>query len=242
MAKFYPRSEFVGIDMADVFVTENKPSNVTFKVANAGIGFEFEDESFDFVFQRFLVMGFPTEQYLYSIKEIKRILKPEGYIEILELINDYREGGPALTKISSWSKSFVVFYFTYFFVFFFLLVHQALEARQMDSFIANKIPNYLLDAGYKNVRDFDYAVSIGNNSKRKTKEVSNNNLLGSWGGELGQLHLAIQKLALPAVEVMVTELTPITSEQYNVALEQAFKEVDQYKASTHYKLIYATKE
>ncbi|KAG1440166.1 hypothetical protein G6F56_012027 [Rhizopus delemar] len=206
MAKFYPRSEFVGIDMADVFVTENKPSNVTFKVANAGIGFEFEDESFDFVFQRFLVMGFPTEQYLYSIKEIKRILKPEGYIEILELINDYREGGPALTKISSW-------------------IHQALEARQMDSFIANKIPNYLLDAGYKNVRDFDYAVSIG-----------------SWGGELGQLHLAIQKLALPAVEVMVTELTPITSEQYNVALEQAFKEVDQYKASTHYKLIYATKE
>lgn len=104
MAHLYPNSEFIGIDMANVFHTENKPVNASFKIMNAGTGIEFEDESFDFVFQRFLVMGFPTDQYILSIKEMKRILKPEGAIEILEMVNNYNNGGPAFNNISLWSR------------------------------------------------------------------------------------------------------------------------------------------
>lgn len=104
MARLYPNSEFVGIDMADVFVTEDKPENVTFKIMNAGTGLEFEDESFDFVFQRFLVMGFSTNQYILSVKEMKRILKEGGCIEILELVNSYINASPAFVNINNWSK------------------------------------------------------------------------------------------------------------------------------------------
>ena len=104
MARLYPNSEFIGIDMAEVFVTQDKPVNASFKVMNAGTGMEFEDESFDFVFQRFLVMGFPLEQYLLSVKEMKRILKPEGAIETLELVNEYKNAGPAFKNINTWSK------------------------------------------------------------------------------------------------------------------------------------------
>lgn len=104
MARLYPNSEFIGIDMADVFVTKDKPENATFTIMNAGTGLDFEDESFDFVFQRFLVMGFPIEQYLLSVKEMKRILKPGGAIEVLELVNDYKNAGPAFKNINNWSK------------------------------------------------------------------------------------------------------------------------------------------
>jgi ubiquinone/menaquinone biosynthesis C-methylase UbiE len=90
--------------MADVFVTDDLPPNVTFQILNAGTGLEyFEDESFDFVFQRFLVMGFSTEQYIRSVQEMKRILKVGGAIEVLELVNDYKNAGPAFKNINLWS-------------------------------------------------------------------------------------------------------------------------------------------
>ncbi|EIE82230.1 hypothetical protein RO3G_06935 [Rhizopus delemar RA 99-880] len=191
MARLYPKSKFVGIDMANVFITKNMPSNVTFKIANAGTRLEFEDQSFDFVFQRFLVMGLTTEQYLGSIHEMKRVLKEGGSIEILELISDYQNRGPFLDKICSWT---------------------------------NKIPNYLLNTGYNHIQIFNYNVPIG-----------------SWGGELGKLHFDIQKLALLAVGVMVTHLTLIKYEEYVHNLEEAFKEFEEYRVYTLYKLIYATK-
>lgn len=105
MARKYPNSEFIGIDMADVFVTDDLPPNVTFKILNASTQLDtFEDESFEFVFQRFLVMGFPIEQYLKSLQELKRILKPGGAIEVLELVNEFKNGGPYFKKVEAWSK------------------------------------------------------------------------------------------------------------------------------------------
>jgi ubiquinone/menaquinone biosynthesis C-methylase UbiE len=104
MALLYPKSHFIGIDMANVFITADLPSNVQFHIVNAAKGLPFENASFDFVFQRFLVMGFPTETYKHSVQEIKRVLKPQGKIEILELVNHYTDPSPAFSKISSWSK------------------------------------------------------------------------------------------------------------------------------------------
>lgn len=111
MARMYPNSQFIGIDMADVFVTEDKPPNVTFMIMNAGTGLEFEDEYFDFVFQRFLVMGFSKEQYLLSVKEMKRILKSGGFIEVLELVNEYKNAGPAFKNINTWSKYLTIYFY-----------------------------------------------------------------------------------------------------------------------------------
>ena len=121
MAKLYPSSEFIAIDMADIFMTQDIPPNVTFKQMNAGVGLDFEDESFDFVFQRFLVMGFPTDQYLLSIQEMKRLLKPGGAIEILELINKFENASPAFDRFCSWGKETrKSTYISYWFGFFFL--------------------------------------------------------------------------------------------------------------------------
>ncbi|KAI7900921.1 S-adenosyl-L-methionine-dependent methyltransferase [Cokeromyces recurvatus] len=208
MARLYPNSEFIGIDMADVFINQDLPSNVTFKILNAGTTglSQFEDDSFDFVFQRFLVMGFPLDQYLWSIQEMKRILKPGGSIEILELVNEYKNGGPAFKNMNTW-------------------IDKALSSRNMDSFIADKIARFLKEAGYKDIKEIDYDVPIG-----------------TWGGLNGEIYLAIQKLALPAVKVMVTELVPfVTNEIYEDNLKLAFEEVETGHISTRFRLIYAFK-
>lgn len=106
----------------------------------------------------------------------------------------------------------------------FALVNEALVARNMDSFVADKISTFLADAGYQGIKDINYDVPIG-----------------AWGDYPGKLFLAIQRLALPAVKVMITELTSVTSEVYDVNMEKAFKEVDVFNVSTRFRLIYATK-
>ncbi|KAI8890271.1 S-adenosyl-L-methionine-dependent methyltransferase [Backusella circina FSU 941] len=199
MAKLYPNSEFIGIDMAKFFVTKDLPSNVTFKNMNITTGLNFQDEHFDFVFQRFLVMGLPPDQYKQCLKEIKRILKPGGSIEIIELVNDYAKAGPAFKQISEWSKN-------------------------MDSFIADKISGFFSDTGFIDIKDKNYNVPIG-----------------TWGNETGKAFLEIQKLALPAVQVMVTQLTPVTAEEYEKTMKEAFEEVERYTISTRFRLIYAIK-
>ncbi|KAI9305782.1 S-adenosyl-L-methionine-dependent methyltransferase [Cunninghamella echinulata] len=142
MARLYPNSKFIGIDMANVFATNDLPPNLEFKIINAVNGLPFEDESFHFVFQRFLVMGFPTDQYKNSIQELKRVLKKGGVIEILELVNDYKNAPPSLVKISSW-------------------IDDALTSRGMDSFIADKISSFLNDSGFNDIQDINYTIPIG---------------------------------------------------------------------------------
>jgi hypothetical protein len=94
----------------------------------------------------------------------------------------------------------------------------------MDSFIADKISTFLSEAGFVDIRDINYDVPIG-----------------SWGGSIGELYLDVQRLALPAVRVMITELTSVTTQEYKDNLALAFKEVEQFQVSTRFKLIYATK-
>ncbi|KAI8330463.1 S-adenosyl-L-methionine-dependent methyltransferase [Chlamydoabsidia padenii] len=199
MAVMYPHSQFIGIDMADVFISDDThPPNLQFRLVNAAKGLPFEDESFDFVFQRFLVMGFPTEKYKQSIQEIKRVLKPNGAIEILELVNDYTDPSPALTKIASWSKN-------------------------MDSYIGDKISLFLQEAGFQGIKDINYNVPIG------------------WGGEAGELYLAIQRLALPAVGVMVMQLTFVTEDEYKETTREALAVTDEFHSATRFRLVCARK-
>ncbi|KAI7868757.1 S-adenosyl-L-methionine-dependent methyltransferase [Spinellus fusiger] len=205
MARDYPNSQFVAIDMADVFVTENLPPNVTFHVSNAGNGLMFEDNSFDFVFQRYLVMGFSVQQYKKSIQEMKRVLKPSGRMEVLEFVVDYIDGGPALQQVTDW-------------------ISQAMTARNLDCFIADHISDYFQKAGLSEIKDIQYTIPIG-----------------SWGGECGERFLAIQRLALPAVKVLVTELVGILPEEYERVMQRAFEEADTYETTTRLRLIHGQK-
>lgn len=65
--------------------------------------------------------------------------------------------------------------------------------------------------------------------------------LGPWDNDAGELFLAIQHLALPAVKVMVTQLVSVAEDEYDQTVQQAFDEANTGNVSTRFRLIYAKK-
>ncbi|CAG8806586.1 1593_t:CDS:2, partial [Gigaspora rosea] len=94
----YPTAKIIGIDISSNQPTQIKPINFEFIKANALEGLPFEDNTFDFVFQRFLVSGYTTDKWPYVISEIVRVLKPGGFVELCEPSN-VTGGGPVTRRL-----------------------------------------------------------------------------------------------------------------------------------------------
>lgn len=86
MAREYPNSNFVGADLLDVFKVsaEIAPPNVQFQIANT-LELPFEDNSFDYVFQRLQTACFRVNEWPIAIKELVRVTKPGGWVELGKL-------------------------------------------------------------------------------------------------------------------------------------------------------------
>ncbi|KAG2184078.1 hypothetical protein INT44_009093 [Umbelopsis vinacea] len=205
MAKKYPKSQFIGIDITANFPLVEAHDNISFQVINAGTGLPFSDGEFDYVFQRFLVMGFSVDQYRLVIKEINRVLKSGGTIEILEMVSKYNDAGPWFQKIGNW-------------------IEKALQLSGLDPTIATKLAGMLQDAGFSHVTDRLRRIPIG-----------------SWGGSLGDMYLAIQKLALPAVMTMVIHLGVTTKEAFRAVMSKAIEESSEHNTSGDFHIVCAIK-
>ncbi|KAJ3081218.1 hypothetical protein HK100_009929, partial [Physocladia obscura] len=59
-------------------------------------GLPYEDNTFDFVHQRYLVAGLQKTQFPAVIRELMRVTKPGGWIELVELDATFSRCGPIL--------------------------------------------------------------------------------------------------------------------------------------------------
>ncbi|CAG8561962.1 8129_t:CDS:2 [Paraglomus occultum] len=85
LAKQYPNSHFIGIDIAPVVLAEEKPSNVEFIEYNVLDGLPFNNNSFDYVFSRTVLSVFTSTQWTeLAIPEYVRVTKPGGWVELAE--------------------------------------------------------------------------------------------------------------------------------------------------------------
>jgi len=85
MATDYPQSSFTGLDMSTLFPTQIRPVNVSFLQQNVLEGLTACDNTFDFIYQRFLSGSFSTSQWeKIVIPELTRVVKHEGWIELVE--------------------------------------------------------------------------------------------------------------------------------------------------------------
>jgi ubiquinone/menaquinone biosynthesis C-methylase UbiE len=98
MATEYPACSFTGIDISPMFPTEIKPRNVQFMQRNAVEGLPFPDETFDFVFMRIMYLSFTKEQWENVVRELSRVLKPGGWIELMECNQYLTNMGPLAKK------------------------------------------------------------------------------------------------------------------------------------------------
>ncbi|CAH1755957.1 14493_t:CDS:10 [Entrophospora sp. SA101] len=102
MAEEYPNANFVGIDISPVFPNDydsNKPTNVAFLKFDAlsENGLPFPDDTFDFVYQKFMVFFIPENKRMKHIEELIRITKPGGWIELMDVDPLPYDTGPIST-------------------------------------------------------------------------------------------------------------------------------------------------
>ncbi|KAG2175831.1 hypothetical protein INT44_000309 [Umbelopsis vinacea] len=84
LATEYPSSTFHGMDIAPTFPTMIKPPNVTFKIGDALDNLPYRSDTFDLVQIRLMVAAFRFDEWDTVYKNVMRVLKPGGYIQVME--------------------------------------------------------------------------------------------------------------------------------------------------------------
>ncbi|KAJ8663281.1 hypothetical protein O0I10_000519 [Lichtheimia ornata] len=99
MAKDYPNSTFHGVDIAPRCLT-TPPSNCHFHTKNLVEEKPFPDNHLDYIHQRLLVLGLLEANWDKVIAQHMKMLKPGGWIELVEVTFRVLEnGGPKATKL-----------------------------------------------------------------------------------------------------------------------------------------------
>lgn len=92
-------SEFYGIDLVPGFPTSIKPNNAHFSQHNFLATLPFPDNSLDFVHLRFMLVLLTPSQLQALLREISRVLKPLGMIEIVDVDHRIQRPGPTCQSL-----------------------------------------------------------------------------------------------------------------------------------------------
>ncbi|RHZ83326.1 hypothetical protein Glove_97g95 [Diversispora epigaea] len=99
MASDYPNTQFTGLDISPIQPSEIKPQNANFIKANLLNKLPFENDTFDYIFQRFLFLALPKDRWPDVINELTRVLKPGGYLELVEINPTAFQLGPVTSQL-----------------------------------------------------------------------------------------------------------------------------------------------
>ncbi|KAG0282988.1 hypothetical protein BGZ96_012650 [Linnemannia gamsii] len=105
MAKEYPSATVYGVDLnPDLFpdMSQPVPSNCLFVQSNILSRLSFPDHYFDFVYQRFLYLGLTIDDWPVALKELRRVMKPGGWIELFEPCMRVHRAGPRTREVMRW--------------------------------------------------------------------------------------------------------------------------------------------
>ncbi|KAF7720916.1 hypothetical protein EC973_005776 [Apophysomyces ossiformis] len=113
MATEFPHAEVYGVDFVPIYPTAIKPANAFFCKSNVLQSLPFSDSFFDYVHMRLVYNCFSNSDrkilmlsvWQFILEEIKRVLKPGGYIELREINPIIQNPGPtASTFFASFVK------------------------------------------------------------------------------------------------------------------------------------------
>jgi ubiquinone/menaquinone biosynthesis C-methylase UbiE len=105
MAQVFPEANVIGLDIFDPptrLHASIKPSNYQFVMADALKGLPFSSYQFDFVHQRALSYVIPTSHWHQVVKELVRVTRPGGIVELVEPGSILQNAGPACAQIQLW--------------------------------------------------------------------------------------------------------------------------------------------
>ncbi|KAG0363379.1 S-adenosyl-L-methionine-dependent methyltransferase [Gamsiella multidivaricata] len=171
MAHEFPNADVYGVDISAIFPTEIKPKNCHFQLCNILEGLPFPDNHFDFIYQRLLVYALSPAQRKQVNAELLRVLKPEGYLQLVESDGIVYNPGPETEKINQLSLE--------------TSLRHGVDPREVQH-----MKSGLKQAGYTSVNSFNIALPVGNWGG-KAGELSQQNMHGLatiWlKGEIGKM-------------------------------------------------------
>jgi Methylase involved in ubiquinone/menaquinone biosynthesis len=102
MSPLFPQAHIVGLDIASSSFLYSSTAAYTFMLADALKGLPFPDRQFDYVHQRLMVAAVPAANWLDLIRELVRVTRPGGWVEVLEIGVTIKNAGPETTRLLSW--------------------------------------------------------------------------------------------------------------------------------------------
>ncbi|GLV55947.1 hypothetical protein KDH_27910 [Dictyobacter sp. S3.2.2.5] len=102
MSHLFPKAHILGLDVSSTSFQHPSTAAYTFMLGDILHGLPFPDKQFAFVHQRLLVAAIPTAQWPTAIKELIRVTRPGGWIEILEIGVTIKQAGPETTRLLAW--------------------------------------------------------------------------------------------------------------------------------------------
>ncbi|KAI9316249.1 S-adenosyl-L-methionine-dependent methyltransferase [Dichotomocladium elegans] len=145
MAKTFPNSKFYGVDISPRFPSEIKPENCELFVHNIVNELPFDENYFGFIHQRLVTLGIKIVDMPKVLQNLKRILKPGGWIELTEFSYLKMENPGPCHQLA------------------FDLSIKMLTPAGLDTDLATRLPGLLSDAGFVNIntRPIDVPVNHG---------------------------------------------------------------------------------
>jgi Methylase involved in ubiquinone/menaquinone biosynthesis len=97
MCQQFPQAQVIGADLEPG--KKAPPDNFIFVQANILTSFPFDDLSFDYVHQRFLIAALPLKNWPQILNELARITIPGGWVELIEGSDEITPSGPAMRRM-----------------------------------------------------------------------------------------------------------------------------------------------
>jgi SAM-dependent methyltransferase len=105
MARLFPQAHITSVDISASSLEYTSSSSCTFCLADVLKGLPFPDQQFDYVHQRLLVAAIPATHWPAVIRELIRVTRPGGWVELLEIGVTIQHAGPETTRLLDWMTS-----------------------------------------------------------------------------------------------------------------------------------------
>jgi len=146
VADQFPRANVMGVDISPLArYKEEIAPNFLFLQANLLDGLPFAANTFDYVHQRVLVLGIPSDKWVPVAQELARVTLPQGWIELAEPC--YGFGAPALENMYAWMGTLA-------------------RMRHIDVGAVRFLGDYLKSAHLRNVRSHKIDIPVGEHGGR----------------------------------------------------------------------------
>ncbi|OAD70491.1 hypothetical protein PHYBLDRAFT_126377 [Phycomyces blakesleeanus NRRL 1555(-)] len=149
MSTEFPNSSFIGIDCLNAFPRDIKPKNCHFRTCTVGqqssttlASLPFPDNSIDYIFQRDLNLGLQAHMWSPLVKEYLRILKPGGWVELME---PDMETQSSLRNECAMNDKLLY----------------GLSLRQQDPYVGRRLPSILAVNGFRRVESEFQSLPLG---------------------------------------------------------------------------------